>query len=68
MVLRHAQLLGDGDGGSKERQQCTFLAEELSEDDAIWVALKMFRHEELQTWDGWPRDIFSIVVEPEVEL
>jgi hypothetical protein len=56
------------DGGDQLCRAWTFLAEEISEDDAIWVAIKMFRHEELQTWAGWPRDIFSIAVEPEVEL
>jgi hypothetical protein len=55
-------------GGDQLRGGWTFLAEEISEDDAVWVALQVFRHEEVQTWDGWPRDVFSVVVEPEIEL
>lgn len=50
-----------------ERQEWSFIAEEISEDDAIWSALSAFRREEVQTWNGWPRDVLSVVVERETD-
>lgn len=50
-----------------ERREWSFVAEEISEDDAIWSALSAFRREEVQTWNGWPRDVLSVVVEPEAD-
>jgi hypothetical protein len=50
-----------------ERRYWSFIAEEISEDDAIWSALSAFRREELRTWNGWPRDVLSVVVEREAD-
>lgn len=49
--------------GDPERREFSFVAEDVCEDDAIWTALTAFRREEVQTWDGWPRDVLSVVVE-----
>src|SRR5437764_589203 len=29
---------------------------------SIWTALREFRKEEVQTWDGWPREVFWVSV------
>lgn len=50
-----------------ERREWSFVAEEICEDDAIWSALSAFRREEVRTWVGWPRDVLSVVVEPEAD-
>ncbi|MBX3214341.1 MAG: hypothetical protein KF850_20065 [Labilithrix sp.] len=50
-----------------ERREWSFVAEEICEDDAIWSALSAFRREEVQTWNGWPRDVLSVVVEREAD-
>jgi len=50
-----------------ERREWSFIAEEISEDDAIWSALSAFRRDEIETWNGWPRDVLSVVVEPEAD-
>lgn len=50
-----------------ERREWSFVAEEICEDDAIWAALSVFRREEARTWEGWPRDVLSVVVQPEVD-
>ncbi len=49
--------------GPRRRCEWTFFAEEISEDDAIWTALREFRREEVTTWEGWPRDVVAVLVE-----
>lgn len=50
-----------------ERRDWSFVAEEISEDDAIWSALSAFRREEVHSWDGWPRDVLCVAVERETD-
>ena len=47
------------------RREWTFITTEISEDDAIGIALREFRREERRTWVGWPRDVIFAAVGPE---
>lgn len=44
------------------RREWSTTAVEISEDDAIWTALRRFRREEIRTWIDWPRGVVSIDV------
>jgi hypothetical protein len=47
--------------GSRPRNWST-TAREISEDDAIWTALREFRTDEIRTWVGWPRSVTWVAV------
>ncbi len=64
VVIGYAASIGINES---ERRDWSFIAEEISEDDAIWSALSAFRREEVRTWDGWPRDVLCVVVEREAD-
>jgi hypothetical protein len=49
-------------GNGSEHRTWSFVAEEISEDDAIWTALKEFRRDEVRTLIGWPRELESVSV------
>jgi hypothetical protein len=53
--------------GSFRRKEWVTTAREISEDDAIWTALREFRSDEIRTWCGWPREVRQVNVKRRID-